>query len=148
MKATCLNNKYEGRACVLPTDENRKVKFDDLIVLGGWYSICRELVGYSITSDKEYVIYGIMQYDGELYYLIQDDDALPVFVPHSLMQVCDNAIPFDWTMNVFELENGTLLVIGYNELTVNYRAMCDLINEDGIAVKHFLNYKLQAERWQ
>ena len=148
MRAICLSDRYDGQACVLPTDENKEVKFDDLIVLEGWYSICKELVGYSITVGQEYVIYGMMHYDGLLHYLVQDDDALPVFVPHSLMKVCDNTIPFDWSMNVFELENGTLSIIGYNELVISYKAMCELVEQKGIAVRHFLEYKAQAEKWQ
>ena len=148
MLVTCLNDKYDKQLLVLPTNENNSVKFDELIIGSGWYSISQQLVGYSITAGKEYWVYGILQYDGQLYYLIQDEDAMAVFVPHSLMKICDNTMPFDWSINAFELEKGTLLIIGYNQLTINYKAVCDLAEQKGIAVRHFLEYKAQVARWE
>lgn len=148
MIVTCLNNKYEKQLLVLPNQETKTVKFDEFVIVSGWYSIYQQLVGYSITVDKKYTVYGILQYDSQLYYLIQDEEAMAVFVPHSLMKICDNTIPFDWTINSFELEKGTLLIIGYNELTLNYKALCDLIEQKGVAVRHFLEYKTQVERWE
>ena len=45
MLVTCLNDKYDKQLLVLPTQENKTVKFDDLIIGSGWYSISQELVG-------------------------------------------------------------------------------------------------------
>ena len=148
MLVTCLNDKYDKQLLVLPTQENKTVKFDELIIGSGWYSVSQELVGYSITVDKKYLVYGILQYDGQLFYLIQDENAMAVFVPHSLMKICDNTIPFDWSINSFELEKGTLLIIGYNELTLSYKAVCDLAEHKSNAVRYFLEYKAHVARWE
>ena len=148
MVVSCLNNKYDKQVLVLPTQEDKTVQFDDLIIVGGWYSIFKEQIGYSTTIAQQYTVYGILQYDSQLYYLIQDDDNLAVFVPHSLMKICDNAIPFDWSINSFELEKGSLFIIGYNELTISYKSMCNLINQESTAVRNFLEYKAHIEHWQ
>ena len=147
MIAVCINDKCDYPAVVLPVKEDGKVAFDDIIVVDGSYSIFQDLVGYSMTIGEEYTVYGILQYDNQLFYLVRDDTLYPVFVPHRLMKVTDNTIPYDWSMNVFELEKGTLLIIGYKDLTVDYDSMCGLIEWNDFEFKKFLKYKEQMERW-
>ena len=148
MIVTCLNDKYDKQLLVLPNQETAAVKFDELIIARGWYTIYQQLVGYSIIVGKEYSVYAILQYDNQLYYLIQDEDAMAVLVPHNLLKICDNKIPFDWSINSFELEKGTLLIVGYDNLTLNFSAVCDLAEQKGVAVRHFLEYKAQAAKWE
>lgn len=149
MKIKCKKNETYEELTVLPTKEDEKIIFDNLIIANRWFSVGNQLVGYHLTPEEEYVVYGIMQYNGHLDYLIMDDSSIPAFAPHSIFEITDKTIPFDWSVNSYELkEAGTMLLIGYEELTKNYESLLDLICKREHAIKSFLKYKAAYEYWQ
>ena len=147
MIAKCVCNEYTGPALVLPTQVDGVTSTFDLVIVGGWFSIYGERVGYNITIGKKYDVYGVMQYDGHIYYLIQDEWALCCFAPHSLFEIYKLDIPFGWKINCFNIEHGPLLIIGYDGITDSYDKLIQLINRDRDMVREFLDYKDWLNVW-
>lgn len=65
MVVKCIKNEnLNETTLVLPTKEDSIVTFDELIIVHGEYTICRDHTGYFITVGKEYTVYGVLQHRG------------------------------------------------------------------------------------
>ncbi|MBR0156394.1 MAG: hypothetical protein IJM20_02615 [Clostridia bacterium] len=152
MKVICKKNicNAEIPACILPTTEHGKINWgnDDFVVVDvGGYSIGHQLDGYMLTIGREYDLFGVLQYNRRLRFLVRDDQMMPIFAPSSLFEIIDPSIPADWKLKTFYIEEGPLLVIGYEDLADDYDALISLVKSRPAGIKSFLNYVAWLEKW-
>lgn len=51
---------------------------------------------YNITVDREYDVYGIVMYKGEIFFLVQNDDALLRLYNSRLFKITNNELFCEW----------------------------------------------------
>lgn len=151
MVVRCLKNELDNSpVLVLPTQEDREIGDEDFVYSKEDYIYAKKFHEYALTIDKEYVVYGILQYDGQLRYLVEDDFEEVFFFSSELFDICDASVPFEWTVAKFDLklEKGTLFVLGYDALTNSYADLLDLLDMKYSAIKKFFDYKAWIRKWK
>ena len=81
----------------------------------------------NLTLARSYEVHAVSVYNGITFLLVIDDIETPTFLPRSLFDVIDVAIPGDWIANSF-CEGPVQLVIGpafIAESVVAYDSMVD-----------------------
>ncbi len=143
MRVRCITDISTYPWMFLPLEEDGSMDFvyDVYASPGGMYTIFQELEGFHVTTGKEYTVYGILEHDNQLRYLIQDDRDEVYFLPYVLFEITDMSIPFDWKVNTYTVENGLVLVVGYDDLASTYKGLIDMLRSDMTAIRKFLDYK-------
>ena len=95
----------------------------------------------ALTVGRDYPVFGILTYGGDVRYLVENCEGIPGFYPSVLFSILDRNISPDWSMNLYTLPDGKLFVAGYDALTKSYDALLALIREEPRAVEDFLDYK-------
>ncbi len=148
MKIRCCKNEIEYPTLVIPINPSASMEpGDNFICVSGGATIFRELEHYEFTVGLEYYVYGILQYNNQIRYLTQNDFNACIFAPNALFEITDRSLPYDWSVNTYELEGGTLMIIGYDSLTDGYENLRGIADEEGWAVRKFLDYKEWLSKW-
>ena len=141
------SNTYEGPAVIFPSSLEDSIGSTESIVVGGWYSIYRSKVGYSVTVGKKYIAFGVLQVNGETLFLIQNDNNDIIFLPSELAEIMENTLPIGWRISDYWNKKIKVLVIGFDYLTESYSNIICMINGDKKATEEFLKYKDWVENW-
>lgn len=148
MIVTCVDNYCKERHLLLPINADAKIMDDNFIVLMG-YTVDSQTTEYMLTKERDYTVHGIMAYDGQVRFLLQDDDGFPVFCPDNLFVTKDSHIYWDWCTSTYEVEGKPLLIVGYPEITTpkDYSNLIDLIKRNKNGIDRFLQYKAHYEEY-
>jgi hypothetical protein len=147
MKVICLNNVCSIPPLVLPRAANKKLDSDNFTCYSGC-TISHSIFGHDISVDKIYEVYGIMVYNGQTRYLIQDDRQIPVFCPSALFQINNTSVFWNWKVREFEIGNKKMLIISDDQFIDSYSKLIDLVDGKPSAVKSFLDSKKFMENYE
>ncbi|MED4129768.1 phosphoribosylaminoimidazole synthetase [Shouchella miscanthi] len=77
-----------------------------------------DLTNYGeITIGKEYIVYGIIHYEGGFRYLVYDDFETIYWYPAELFEVIDSNLPSNWHFKFFGQNAEPIsAIMGYKEL--------------------------------
>lgn len=93
-----------------------------------------------MSVGRDYVVYGILEYDGEKRFLVQDDSNIPSFHSSKLFQIINSNSDFEWETKIFLINDKQLLITSYNNI-LNYNNLIELIEKKPKAIRIFLDYK-------
>lgn len=137
----CISNKSNKGALILPIKNIDQSQDDAYAISSEWHTLNSEVSGYNISIDSKYFVAGIINWNNEVRYLISDDNGIPGFFPAELFQIYNSFIMFDWEINIFNIKQKQLLVIGYTQLAHDYNHLIGLVDMKSDDVKIFLNNK-------
>lgn len=125
MKVKCVFNKWKE----LP-EVYRKAN-----------NLYKEDIEFSLIKDKEYIVYGIINYSGGLAYLICDEDYMyyPMGNPAPLFDIIDNRLSLYWIFH-YDRENNVFEFV-FKEWVEDPYYYEKLIDGDAEAVSIFQRYK-------
>ena len=140
MTVTCSMNSINESALLLPTKANMALDDDNFVVLMG-YTVDSLTTEYHISVGVEYQVYGILFHKNQIRYLVQDDDARPIFCPDQLFRVQQANVSWDWEIESFVVDDAPLALVGYPAMEGGYDELIKLAFRENAAVKRFLKYK-------
>lgn len=91
-----------------------------------------------LSSDKEYVVFASVLFEGITLLQIIDDIGYPAWYPANLFEVVDTYIPSDWIFNIIEGES--IYIIGPSYIAKNLTSYEAMVNLEPEAVKMFWTY--------
>lgn len=139
MKVKCIINKNANvLPLVLPIDINEELSDENFVVSD--LEATGSITGYDLSMGREYRVYGILEYDNEIRYLILDDSNIPVFHSSKLFQIIDSSLDIEWDTKVYIVNNKQLIITSYCDI-LDYNSLIDLVQEKPCAIKSFLDYK-------
>ena len=139
VKVKCLINKNANVIpLVLPKLLNKEMSDENFVVLD--LEATGGIMGYDLSLGSEYLVYGILEYDKEIKFLIQDDSNIPIFYSSKLFQIIDSNADLEWGTKTILVNDKELLINSYDDL-LNYNNLIDLILKKPQAIKNFLAYK-------
>ena len=141
MNVICINNRNNYPPLVLPICLESNIGDNCFVSNKEWYTVDKDLLGYSIGIGCRYEVYGILFFSNQIRYLIQDDKGMPGFFPESLFQIETREVFFDWKTAHYSVCTGELFFVGYPDLSDEYEKLRDLIDQKNNAVANFLKYK-------
>jgi hypothetical protein len=141
MTIKCIVNKSNHDPIILPQNLSEQISDMNFVSSSEFFTVDSGMSGYRISLGKKYTVMGLIIFNNELRYLISDDNNIPGFFPSDLFEIADPNILFDWEINLFQIENQQLFVVGYTELAQNYAHLVGLIDSKKQEVKKYLDYK-------
>ncbi|MEG0307616.1 MAG: hypothetical protein RR636_06720 [Clostridium sp.] len=99
---------------------------------------------FELTINQEYVVYGIMLWEGVPKYLIIGNENLASWYPAELFEVVDNCLPLEWYFNYYSGES-LEAIWGYKEMVMDEAHYDELIEWEDEAVKIFLKRKNEID---
>lgn len=143
MIIVCKKTQGNFPPLVIPRQIGLTISNNNFVASSEWYTISSELSGYSLTKEKEYIVYGVLFFDNLVRYLVVDDHSIPCFFPAPLFTVQHSLVPYDWQACEYSLASGKLLVLGYPLITESYSELVELIDCANGAISRFQMYKDQ-----
>lgn len=148
MTVVCIEYQLCDEAILLlPTEETTSVGDDNFVLMMG-FTVDQRITEYRVTKGREYTVYGILSYKGQVRFLIQDDAAMPVYCPGELFRIRTSGVYWDWGVASFSVGNIPLLLVGYPVMEGGYDELIDLVARKDEAFKQFLKYKDYAEKYK
>lgn len=141
MIVICKENQSRCAPLVLPRDINEEISDENFVVSSEWYTIDSIISGYSVTVSQEYRVYGVLCFNGEVRYLIFDDNNMPGFFPSSLFEIGQMNVLFDWEIKEYLVGPLALLFVGFPELCESYSNLVGLIDCQRKSIERILEYK-------
>lgn len=139
MKVKCINNKNANiEPLVLPLNINEEMSDKNFVVTD--LEASGSIIGYDLSVGREYAVYGILEYDCEKRFLVQDDSNIPSFHSSKLFQIIDSNYDFEWETKIFIVNGKKLLITSYYDI-LNYNRLINLIEKKNNVFRIFLNYK-------
>lgn len=143
MRVLCIKNidkPSRNELIFKSVDKNKKTKY---IINNPYYNLDKYIGEYDLNIDYKYNVYGIMNYNEDIYYLIiGEKNSLPQWYPSDLFKILDNEKPEIWIINRKNKDDANIKSIeSYELLAIDYNHMTDLINKDNMAIEMFLNEK-------
>lgn len=132
---------------VLPRFKEQPVGNENYIVAMG-YTVDNLITQYRVSVGLKYEVYGILVYKGQIRFLIQDDDNIPVFSPAELFLISDPNFFWDWKITQHSTIDGILLLIGYPAMLDTFEDFVCLVEQDNLAIEGFLAYKVFCEKYK
>lgn len=147
MKVICKKNDGLYSPIVLPYQIDCPITENNFILNNEYYTIDSERIGFCLTENRKYEVYGILFYLNQPRFLIQDDMGMPAFLPCELFEINEKSVCFDWEAAFYKTENGSLTWIGYPTIAQSYECFRDLFRRERNAISQFLQYKASVEQW-
>ncbi len=139
MKVKCLINKNANiNPLVLPLDINKELSDDNFVVSD--LEASGSITGYDLSVGRNYIVYGILEYDKETRYLVLDDSNIPTFHSSKLFQTIESDNNIEWDTMIFIVNGKELKITTYSDL-LDYNNLVQLINKKTISIRKFLDYK-------
>lgn len=139
MKVKCIINKNASiDPLVLPLDINEEMSDENFVVTD--LEASGSIIGYDLSVGREYVVYGILEYDCEKRFLVQDDSNIPSFHSSKLFQIIDSNYDLEWETKTFLVNDKQLLITSYYDI-LDYNSLIQLIEKKSEAIRIFLDYK-------
>ncbi len=141
MRAKCISNEGDYSPLVVPVDPSQPM-YEDNYTWSTIPTVKRDNVTeYRVTKNGIYVVYAVVVYADQIWYLICDDDNVPSLLPSDLFVLADSEVAIDWIMKPYKIYDQLLFLLGYLELVNDYNAFINLINLKPLAISAFLKYK-------
>lgn len=105
----------------------------------------------NLEIPKEYVVYGISLFNGELDYLILgENENLPSWYPGELFEVSNPLQPLEWYFADLKHSKATTLeyIWGYKELALNDTHALGLIERENKDIEIFLKRKAEIDEFE
>ena len=147
MIVKCVANQGVFNPIVLPKDPLLPIGNVNCVISSEYCTIDAHKLGYSITVERDYCVYGMFTYRHELRYLIIDDNGLPGFLPADLFIVTNSRLPYDLCYKEYHLCGEKCQLIACEKLTQSYDALLDFLETKGDSISDFLDYKKNVEEW-
>lgn len=147
MKAVCRKTKGEYPLLVLPNCIYDPVSEDNFVLNVVHFTIDSNQIGFCLTENQSYEVFGMLYFSNQIRYLIQDDNGIPAFLPFDLFEIADNSVCFDWEASCYYIQGEALMWIGYPVLSQSYNDFRDLFQLKREAVSQFLKYKKRIEEY-
>lgn len=141
MVIICRENQGAYDPLIIPRNPANNLTESNFLVSSEWYTIDACQSGYNITATNEYVVYGILAFKNQVRFLIADDNNEPGFFPENLFSIKEHTLPFDWEVNKYCVDCGTIFCIGYPELCEEYGSLVRILEGHSGAIEDFLAYK-------
>lgn len=141
MKVKCRKGKIRPNPLVLPKNPNEPISEYNYVCSGHGDNV----IGAVLTSLQTYMVYGIIIYRGNTYYLIDNARDCVSFFPSELFQVTDNRLNDDWRICEYSLIDGKITAIGPSEIFRDYHCIADIINGEKTILSEFFKYKSYFE---
>ena len=139
MKVKCIINRNANiTPLVLPLDINEEMSDENFIVTD--LEASGSFIGYDLSVGREYGVYGILEYDCEKRFLVQDDSNIPSFHSSKIFQVIDSNYDLQWETKIFLVNGKKLLITSYYDI-LDYNVLIELIEKKPKAIRIFLDYK-------
>ncbi len=139
MKVKCIiNRNVSVLPLVLPIDINKEFSDENFVVSN--LESTGSITGYDLSIGRDYIVYGILEYDNKKRFLIQDDSNIPAFHSSKLFQIIDSSLDIEWGTKAYLVNNKQLIITSYCDI-LDYNSLIDLIQENPYAIKSFLDYK-------
>ena len=95
----------------------------------------------SIIKDKEYAAYGMILFQNELQYIVNDEFNMATWYPSKNFKLIDNEFNPDWLFQYYGDKLGIEAIWGYEELVNNPQHYKGLIEKDEQEIKRFMEIK-------
>lgn len=141
MKCICNNNKniIKQEVFVIPYDIEKPINEENFVTFGYTASV-GGVERYNITVDREYDVYGIVMYKGEIYFLVQNDDALLRLYNFRLFKITYNELFCEWGMKQYYIGEDIFTIISFGYF-IEYNNFIKLLEDNKESIKVFLDYK-------
>lgn len=129
MKVKCIKKKYvTDSSPVLFLPYPVSCNEDDYISFSHGDSVDDGVI-YSLQIGAEYMVYGIMEYDNTIYYLISFEEmVMPDWIPSDLFEIKDNTIPCFWIYeNKFINNPNIAFILSHYEIATDLNHMLRLL---------------------
>lgn len=113
----------------------------NFIASAEWHTINSKEVGFSISIEKEYYVYGILQYQNQIRFLLMDDNNMPGFFPSILFNIKQGDIPTGWVVKKHEIGDGDMIITTDPMLIDSYEDLKSIIEYKNAAIEAILDYK-------
>ena len=107
----------------------------------------RKTVYKGVLINSNYIVYGIIFYEGSILYLLYDEYKMANWYPAELFEVTEGHIPKGWCYNFLGYkEFGLSAVWGYNELVNDENHYDGLAEQENSAFELFLKRKTEIDK--
>lgn len=137
MKVKCRKGQIHPNPLVLPENPNEPISEYNYVCSGFGDNV----IGTILTPLQTYMVYGIIIYKGNTYYLIDNVRDCVKFFPSELFQINDNHLNDDWCIYKYSLLDSKITAIGPPELVGKYDCLVDIMNDKRIIMSAFFKYK-------
>lgn len=102
-----------------------------------------------VHVNRDYAVYGLSLFKGDLSYLIYDNFDMPNWYPATLFELIDHRMPPSWSFNFFGYqEYETSARWGYSELVSSIKHANGLAEQESADIELFLLRKEEIDRWE
>ena len=113
----------------------------NFIASAEWHTINSKEVGFSISVEKEYYVYGLLQYHNQSRFLLMDDNNMPGFFPSILFDIRQGDIPIGWIVKKYEIREEDLIITTDPMLIDSYEDLKSIVEYKDAAIRAMLDYK-------
>lgn len=120
---------------------------DDYYVCGlGYYSNDASTVRFDLQATKLYEVNSVLMYEGRTMFLVIGEESLtPQWFPCELFEIVDTRVPYNWRCNSFVSQDRIGLVLGYQDLAMNYSHLIGLMLATPRDIEMFLRARKSFE---
>lgn len=147
MLVKCIKTTAKAVPLVLPPDIQSPLGEANYCSSDEYFTIDSAVDGYSLSCGKVYRVYGLLTVNGELRYLIVDEDNIPGFFPECLFQVVSHDAPAEWISREYIGPDAAVFYTAYPELNT-YQDIPGIMEHRPSSVKRFIELKEWLEKWE
>lgn len=146
MLIECVETQGEYDAIVLPRDIHYPLGENNYCCSSEWFTIDSTTSGFSLTRKKQYLVYGLLNINGRIRYLLKSDEKIPGFFPAELFHAVDLEYGPGWICRRYPLASSILILTTFPELNT-YQDIIGIMDINPSFVRKFVEFAEHLAKW-